>query len=275
MLFLLDLIEAIVLGIVQGTTEFLPISSSGHLLLGQYFFGMDQEEYGLTFDVALHLGSLLAVILYFRYDLREILRAFFRSLPHPNLGDSDQRLAYLLIVATLPAAAVGFFYRSFFEGLRSPWIVVASLTVFGVLFILSERVGSKQRPAAKMSFRDALVVGVGQAIALFPGVSRSGATITFGLFLGLNRQEAARFSFLMSIPITAGACIVQVPQAYSESFTAWLGVLFFAGFAVSGVIAYLTIAFLLAFFRRYSMRVFAYYSFALSALVAALLLLGA
>ncbi|TCJ19945.1 undecaprenyl-diphosphatase UppP [Rubrobacter taiwanensis] len=269
-----ELLEAVILGVVQGTTEFLPISSSGHLLLGQYFFGMDQEKYGLTFDVALHLGSLLAVIAYFRRDLAEIARAFLRSIPHPNFGDSDQRVAYLLIVATLPAAAVGFLFRGFFEGLRSPWAVIAGLTVFGVLFILSERVGGKRKQAAKMSFRDALIIGVGQAIALLPGVSRSGSTITFGLFLGLDRQEAARFSFLMSIPITAGACLVQIPQAYSENLTPWLGFLFFAGFAVSGAVAYLTIAFLLAFFRRYSMRAFAYYSFAVSALVAVLLLLG-
>lgn len=262
------------LGVVQGTTEFLPVSSSGHLLLGQYFFGMDQEQFGLTFDVALHLGSLLAVVLYFRCDLLEMARALLRSLPRPDFSDEDQRLAYLLMLATIPAAAAGFLYRGFFEGLRSPWVVIVGLTVFGVLFILSERMGGKGKEAAKMSFLDALVVGIGQAVSLFPGVSRSGATITFGLFMGLDRRQAARFSFLMSIPITAGAVAVQLPQAFSESLDASLASLFLIGFVASGLIAYLTIALLLAFFRRYSMRIFAYYSFALSALVAILLLFG-
>lgn len=274
MLYLIDLIQAIVLGIVQGTTEFLPISSSGHLLLSQYFFGMDEDLYGLTFDVALHLGSLLAVVLYFRHDVISLARAFVSSLPRPDFTDTDQRVAHLLLLATVPAVAVGFLFRTFFESARSPWIVVVGLAVFGAIFILSERLGDKQQIAAKMSFRSALVIGLGQAIALIPGVSRSGATITFGLLVGLDRQEATRFSFLMSIPITAGATMVQTPQALNENMTPWLGFLFFVGFVFSAVIAYLTIKFLLAFFRRYSMRVFAYYSFAISALVATLLLLG-
>ncbi len=269
------IIEALILGVVQGITEFLPISSSGHLLLGQYFFGMDQERFGLTFDVALHLGSLLAVIAYFWRDLAEVGRAFVRSVPRPDFQDPGQRMAYLLILATIPAAALGLMFREFFEtGLRSPWIVVASLTSFGAFFIVSERLGSKTKTAAKMSFGNGLVIGVGQAISLLPGVSRSGATISFGVLLGLDRQEAARFSFLMSIPITAGAVAVQLPRALDENFTPYVGFLFLVGFAASAVVAYLSIKFLLAFFRRYSLRAFAYYGFALSALVAVLLLLG-
>jgi undecaprenyl-diphosphatase len=270
-----DLLEAIILGMVQGITEFLPISSSGHLLLGQYLFGMDQEKFGLTFDVALHLGSLLAVVAYFWRELVEVGKAFSRSLPRPNFEDPGQRMAYLLIAATIPAAALGFVFRDLFEtSLRSPWIVVVGLMTFGVLFIVSERVGSKTKRADKMSFLDSLIIGMGQAISLLPGVSRSGATISFGVLLGLERQEAARFSFLMSIPITAGAVAAQLPRAMDESFTAHLSFLFLAGFVVSAVVAYLSIKFLLAFFRRYSLRAFAYYGFALSALVAVLLLLG-
>lgn len=272
---MLDLLEAILLGIVQGVTEFLPVSSSGHLLLGQYFFGMDQDQFGLTFDVALHLGTLLAVVAYFRRELAGVCRAFWGSLTRPNFSDPDQRMAYLLIVATIPAAALGFAFRGVFEAsLRSPWILVGSLVVFGVLFIVSERVGSKTKRAAKMSFLDSLVIGLAQAMSLLPGVSRSGATISFGMLLGLDRQEAARFSFLMSIPITAAAVAVQLPHAVDESFTPYLGFLFVVGLVVSAVVAYLSIKFLLAFFRRYSMRAFAYYGFALSALVAVLLLLG-
>lgn len=269
------LLEAIILGMVQGVTEFLPVSSSGHLLLGQYFFGMDQEQFGLTFDVTLHLGSLLAVVAYFWKELMELSKAFVRSMPRPNFSDSGQRIAYLLIVSTVPAASLGFVFQGLFQtSLRSPWIVVASLTVFGVLFIISERVGSKTKRVAKMSFLDSLVIGIGQAISLLPGVSRSGATISFGVLLGLEREEAARFSFLMSVPITAGAVAVQLPRAIDESWTPYLGFLFVVGFAVSAVVAYLSIKFLLVFFRRYTMRAFAYYGFALSALVAVLLLLG-
>ncbi|MBA2692343.1 MAG: undecaprenyl-diphosphatase UppP [Rubrobacter sp.] len=270
-----DFLEVIILGAVQGVTEFLPVSSSGHLLLGQYFFGMSEDEFGLTFDVALHLGSLLAVLSYFWRDVLGMAGAFLRSLPRPDFSDTEQRMAYLLIVATIPAASIGFAFRGFFEtGLRSPWVVVAGLTVFGMLFIVSERVGEKRKRADKMSFRDSLWIGIGQAISLLPGVSRSGATITFGLFAGLDRREAARFSFLMSIPITAGAVAAQIPVAFGEAFTARLGLLFFIGFVVSGVVAYLSIKFLLAFFAKYSMRVFAYYGFALSAVVATFLLLG-
>lgn len=270
-----DLLEAIILGMVQGITEFLPVSSSGHLLLGQYFFGMDQEQFGLTFDVALHLGSLLAVVVYFWRELVEVVKAFLRSVPRPNFEDPGQRIAYLLVLATIPAAGLGFVFRELLETrARSPWVVVAGLVIFGVLFILSERVGSKTKRAEKMSFLDSLVIGMGQAISLLPGVSRSGATISFGVLLGLERQEAARFSFLMSIPITAGAVAAQLPRAIDESFTPYLGLLFLVGFAVSGVVAHLSIKFLLAFFRRYSLRAFAYYGFALSAIVMVLLLLG-
>lgn len=269
------LLEAIILGVVQGITEFLPVSSSGHLLLGQYFFGMDQSRFGLTFDVALHLGTLLAVVAYFWRELAEVGGAFLRSLPRPDLADPGQRMAYLLILATIPAASLGFVFRGLFEtSLRSPWIVVASLTAFGVFFIVSERLGTKTKTAAKMSFSNSAVIGIGQAISLLPGVSRSGATISFGVLLGLERQEAARFSFLMSIPITAGAVAAQLPRAIDEGFTVHLGSLFLVGFLVSGVVAYLSIKFLLAFFRRHSLRAFAYYGFALSAVVAVLLLLG-
>ncbi|MDX5895592.1 undecaprenyl-diphosphate phosphatase, partial [Rubrobacter radiotolerans] len=182
---------------------------------------------------------------------------------------------YLLVLATIPAAAIGFAFREVFETtLRSPWVVVASLTAFGFVFILSERLGNLSKSAAKMRFTDALLIGVAQAISLLPGVSRSGATISAGVLLGLTREEAARFSFLMSVPITAGAVAAGLPGAADEAFTPYLGLLFLAGFGASALVAYLSIKFLLAFFRRYSLRAFAYYGFALSAVVSVLLLLG-
>jgi undecaprenyl-diphosphatase len=204
----LELLEAILLGVVQGLTEFLPVSSSGHLLLGQYFLGMDKERFGLPFDVALHLGTLVAVIGFFWRDLLRMARAFARSLTARgrNFSDPNQRLAYLILASTVPAALIGYFFEDFFEtAVRSPWVVVFNLVLVGLLFIVAEAVGNRSRQADKLSFWEAVGIGFAQAAALVPGVSRSGATITLGLFLGLRREEAARFSFLMSVPIIAGA----------------------------------------------------------------------
>jgi undecaprenyl-diphosphatase len=274
---LLELLEAIILGVVQGLTEFLPVSSSGHLLLGQYFLGLDQDRFGLPFDVALHLGTLLAVVAYFWRDLLRMARAFLRSLVPGgrNLsGDPDQRLAYLIVASTVPAALIGFFLEGFFENaVRSPWVVVFNLVLVGVLFIVAEAAGSQRRPAEKLGFLGAIGIGVAQAAALVPGVSRSGATITLGLFLGLRREEAARFSFLMSVPIIAGAGSLQLAEAISAGMGGRDALLFAAGFVSSAVVGYLAIRFFLRFVAHHSLRAFAYYRFALAAVVVALLLL--
>jgi undecaprenyl-diphosphatase len=271
----LELLEAILLGVVQGLTEFLPVSSSGHLLLGQYFLGLDQDRFGLPFDVALHLGTLVAVVSFFWRDLLRMARAFARSLsPHGrNLADPDQRLAYLILASTIPAAMVGFFLEDFFETtVRSPWVVVFNLVLVGVLFIVGEAVGSRSRRADKLSFSEAVGIGFAQAAALVPGVSRSGATITLGLFLGLRREEAARFSFLMSVPIIAGAGSIQLAEVVSEGMDAWGAVMFGAGFVSSAVVGYLAIKFFLRFVAHHSLRAFAYYRFGLAAVVVVVLL---
>jgi undecaprenyl-diphosphatase len=269
-----DLIQAILLGIVQGLTEFLPISSSGHLLLGQYFLGMDQETFGLSFDVALHLGTLVAVVSFFWRDLIRLARAFLRSLRSLNFAEPDQRLTYLILAATVPAAIIGFTFEDFFStAVRSPWVVVTTLVVVGVLLIVGERVGSMNRQASKMSFLGAVGIGCAQAAALIPGVSRSGATITLGLFLGLTRQEAARFSFLMSVPIITGAGGLEMGQVLAAGMGAGEALNFGVGFLVSAVVGYFTIKFFLAYLARHSLRAFAYYRFGLAAVVAAALLL--
>lgn len=270
------LIEAIILGVVQGLTEFLPISSSGHLLLGQYFLGLDQETFGLSFDAAVHLGTVVAVVSFFRRDLRAMALAFFRSFPRPDLSDDDQRLAYLVLAATVPAAILGFVLEDLLRtSLRSPWVVVLNLAAVGVLFVVGEAVGKKSRRVSTMNFREALGVGFAQAAALVPGVSRSGATITLGLFLGLRREEAARFSFLLSVPIVVGAGALSLVKAASESMGGPEVLFFLAGFASSAIVGYLAIKFLLNYLSGHSLNLFAYYRFALAALVAALLLLGA
>jgi undecaprenyl-diphosphatase len=270
----LELLQAILLGVVQGLTEFLPVSSSGHLLLGQYFLGLDQRRFGLSFDVALHLGTLVAVIVYFWRDLLRMASAFVRSLTRGrNLADPDQRLAYLVITSTIPAALIGFFLEDFFEtAVRNPWVVVVNLMLFGVLFIVAEAVGRKSRSAEKLGFFGAVVVGLAQAAALVPGVSRSGATITVGLFLGLRREEAARFSFLMSVPIIAGAGSLKLSEVASEGLNPSEAVMFGAGFVSSAMVGYLAIRFLLSFLTTHSLRAFAYYRFGLAFVVAMLLL---
>jgi len=270
----LELIQAIVLGVVQGLTEFLPVSSSGHLFLGQYFLGLDQDRFGLSFDVALHLGTLVAVVTFFWRDLVRMARAFLRSLRHRNLADPDQRLAYLVIASTIPAAVIGYLFEDFFAtAVRNPWIVVFNLALVGVLFIVAEAVGRKSRRATKMTLWEAAGIGLAQAAALVPGVSRSGATITLGLFLGLRREEAARFSFLMSVPIIAGAGTLQLGEVLSEGMSRWDSLLFGIGFVSSAVVGYLAIKFFIAFVAHHSLRAFAYYRFGLAAVVAVALLL--
>ena len=208
---MLELVEAIFLGVVQGLTEFLPVSSSGHLLLGQYFLGLDQARFGLSFDVALHLGTLVAVVSFFWRDLVRMVLAFLESLRRRDISDPDGRLAYLVLASTVPAALIGYSLEDFFEtAVRSPWVVVFNLVLIGALFIVGEAVGRRTRSASKLTFLEAVGIGFAQAAALVPGVSRSGATITLGLFLGLRREEAARFSFLMSVPIVAGAGTLQL-----------------------------------------------------------------
>jgi undecaprenyl-diphosphatase len=272
---LLEFLEAILLGVVQGLTEFLPVSSSGHLLLGQYFLGLDQERFGLPFDVALHLGTLVAVVSYFWRDLLRMAGAFARSLTPGgrNLADPDQRLAYLILASTIPAALIGYSLEGFFEeAVRSPWVVVFNLVAVGILFIVAEAVGTRTRPADKLRFGEAVGIGLAQAAALVPGVSRSGATITLGLFLGLRREEAARFSFLMSVPIIAGAGSLQLAEVVSQGMDGSQGLMFAAGFVSSAVVGYLAIRFFLRFVVHHSLRAFAYYRFGLAAVVATLLI---
>ena len=272
-----ELLAAIILGIVQGLTEFLPVSSSGHLLLGQYFLGVDQDRFGLSFDAAIHTGTVLAVVSFFWRDLLRMAGAFVRSLTSGgrDLSDPDQRMAYLILIATIPAGIIGFLFEDFFaESVRSPWLVVTNLVLVGALFIVGEAVGPKNRLADKLGFREALGIGLAQTAALFPGVSRSGATITLGLFLGLRRDEAARFSFLMSVPITTAAALLSLADIAGRGMDAHELLLFLAGSVSSAVVGYLAIRFLLRYLADHSLRVFAYYRFGLAAVVVMLLLLG-
>jgi undecaprenyl-diphosphatase len=269
----LELLTAVFLGVVQGLTEFLPVSSSGHLLLSQYFLGMDQKRFGLPFDAAIHTGTVLAVAWFFWEEILAMARAFLRSLPRPDFSDPQVRMAYLILLATVPAALIGFFFEDFFATrVRSPWVVVFNLVFVGVLFLVAEAIGRKTESASKLGFLGAVGVGLAQAAALVPGVSRSGATITCGLFLGLRREEAARFSFLMSVPVTAAAAGLSLAEAASARISGHEALMFLAGSVSSAVVGYLAIRFLLRFLANHTLRLFAYYRFALAAVVAVVLL---
>jgi undecaprenyl-diphosphatase len=258
-----DVLAAAVLGVVQGLTEFLPVSSSGHLILARAFFGWDAGRFGLPFDVACHVGTLLAVAVYFRRDVTEMVRA----LPGALTGGQawHQRLVRLIVVGTLPIVAVALIFGTSLESLRSPAVVAWTLVLGGVGLIVAERLGSKTRGEQSIGYGEALAIGAAQAAALVPGVSRSGATLTVAMLFGLRRAEAARFVFLMSLPAVVAAASKEALDVAEVGAGAIPVTLFAVGLIVSGVVGYLTIRFFLRYLANHSLTVFAYYRFAIAA----------
>ena len=261
--------QAIVLGLVQGLAEFLPVSSSAHLILIPWFFGWSDP--GLAFDVALHLGTLGAIIVFFWKDLVRLFFGFCRSLRKLDLrGDSEQRLAWLLVLASIPGAAAGLFLEKDAETVfRNPAHIAIVLILLGIILFYADRFGKRKTELEKLNFKNAIIIGLAQAAAVVPGVSRSGATISAGLFLGLNREAAARFSFLLSVPIVAGAGLVKISEVRSEIFSP----VFLAGFAASILSGYLAIALLLQIIRKRSYNAFVFYRIALGVLILTLILI--
>lgn len=269
----MDILYAIFLGLVQGATEFLPVSSSGHLLLAAHFFGVEQAS--LTFDVVLHLATLVAVLAYFRRDLAALVLAFFGSYGAER-GPRERRMAFYICYATVPAVVAGLLLGDYVETvIRSPLLVAFTLSAAGLVLWWAEKKGRRQRSFSSLGFRDIMIIGCAQALALIPGVSRSGATITAGLFLGLNRVAAARFSFLLSTPVIFGAGSYKVMKLLSGPGLDSGQYLFYgAGFMASAISGYAFIALLMRFVQSHSLAVFAYYRFFLSALVLSALALG-
>lgn len=256
---------AIFLGLLQGATEFLPISSSGHLALFEYF--LDLEEAGLVFDVALHLGTLLGVVIYFRRDFIQMFTAVIA--PHRTEdGVWNRMLALYICIGTIPAVAAGFLLKDAAETIfRNPVFIAATLAGAGLLLLLADKLGKLSRSMKSLGFGDTVLIGLFQALALMPGISRSGITMTAGLMRGFNRMSAARFSFLLSVPVILGAGVYNLPAIISQgSKPGQLG-FYLAGFAAAAVSGYLVIAFLLRFVQTHSFAVFAYYRFILAGLV--------
>ncbi len=253
-------IQAIILGAVQGFTEFLPISSSAHLILVPWVLGW--QDQGLTFDVVLHGGTLLAILGYFWRDWYGMLRGLlnWRKMPLADPNSADARLFFYVVCGTIPAAVAGFFAEKVVETtLRSPFVLSFTMIGVAVLLWIAEKTARLKRGLSEVSLPDALSIGTAQALALIPGTSRSGITITAGLFLGFTRETAARFSFLLSAPIIAGAGLKKMLELRHEGIphTAQLPLLL--GFLSSLIVGYLTIKFLMSFLQKNSLFIFICY----------------
>jgi undecaprenyl-diphosphatase len=269
-----SLLQALVLGIVEGLTEFLPVSSTGHLTVTEKLLGLRVDDRSVTaFTAVIQVGAILAVLVYFRADIWRFARAWLRGLVDPSVrGEPDYRLAWYVIWGSLPIGVVGFLGRHLIEGpLRSLWVVAGALVGWSAVMVLAERRATQKRGEADTTLADAVVIGVTQCAALVPGVSRSGATISAGLLRGLDRLTATRLSFFLSIPALTAAGVFQLPSALGGGVG--LGPTL-VGTAVSFVVAYASIAWLLRFVVAHSIALFVWYRVALGVLLAALLAAG-
>ncbi|MCL1853726.1 MAG: undecaprenyl-diphosphate phosphatase [Peptococcaceae bacterium] len=260
--------EAIMLGLIQGLGEFLPVSSSGHLVMVSELFNFNTP--GITFEVALHIGTLTAVVAYFWRDWVKLFRGAwvgFQKLVTGSRGRMtgedvvQERLFWFLVVGSVPAALAGFFWGDFFDSLNTP-VVAVMLIVFGVLLFWADK-APQRRPAESISLKDTVLIGLAQAVALIPGVSRSGATMTMGRLLKLNREGAARFSFLLSTPVIFGAGVFKM----KDVVVAEINGPFVVGVVVAAVVGLLSIAFFMDFLKRFTFRTFMIYRVLVGSLV--------
>jgi undecaprenyl-diphosphatase len=259
-----DVAAAALLGVVQGLTEFLPVSSSAHLILARAFFGWDAEIFGLPFDVACHVGTLLAVVVFFQGDFRSMARALPRVL-RADPGPDGRRIR-LIAIGTLPVVFVGgvFWTDAVSAATRTPLVVASVLALGAGLLLLIERLGPRRLDDHSLTTRGALLVGVAQAVALVPGVSRSGVTIAAGMGLGLRREAAARFGFLMSVPAVTAAAVREAYHLRGTTLSSADLTLFAVGMGTSAIVGYLTIKYFLRFLVSNSLDVFAWYRLALA-----------
>lgn len=262
--------QALVMGLVQGLTEFLPISSSGHLIVVPALLGWkDPFIDSLAFSVMLHMGTLLALLLYFAGDWFRLVPAFFATIrDRSTRADPHRRLALNLVVATIPAAVAGYLLNDFVESaVRQPELVAVLFVVGAAILLVADRVGAKRHTLEGLSGPEAFVIGIGQALALLPGVSRSGISISIGLLTGMNREAAARFSFLMAAPIIAGAGLFEARKLLGGGVPGADGGALVVGFLASLVAGLAAIRFMLTYLRRRSLLVFVVYRLAFAAAI--------
>ncbi len=269
--------QAIVIGIVQGLTEFLPISSSAHLILIPELLNWNDPLLNTaTFDVMLHAGTLVALLIYFWRDVLRLLGAFFASIRDRSLKDDhDRRLAWLLLISVIPAALLGALFESFFDTyFRANLLYIPVLLIAGALLLyVAERIASHTRKIWEITWLDSLIIGIAQAFALFPGISRSGVTISAGLFLGMERPAAARFAFLMGIPVIAGATLWKLRDLSGLALSSNEVLALVAGMAAAAISGVLAIRFLLRYLQNHNTDIFVAYRIAFAVVVAALLLM--
>jgi undecaprenyl-diphosphatase len=265
----LDLLQSIILGAIQGITEFFPVSSTAHLVLLPWFFSWTDQ--GLPFNVALHMGSLIAIIYYFWRDWILIIKEFLQSVLKGSFeGRPNGKTGLYLVIATVPGALAGLLFEEYAAGLlRYPLSIAFSLSFFGVILYFSDRVSKKNKTVGEMNIVDCIIIGLSQVLAIIPGVSRAGITITGAMFRNLNREEAAKFSFLLGAPLIAGAGVF---EARHLEYSAVMSVPFIAGVLASAVFAFLAIKYLLRFVRKSSYTVFVIYRLGLAVLIAFLYL---
>jgi undecaprenyl-diphosphatase len=265
----MSIIQVILLAIVQGITEFLPISSTAHLILVPWLFGW--EDQGLTFDVALHAGTLLAVLVYFARDWWEILRDTCRNIFKlaPATNQTNSRLLLILVLATIPGGLAGLYLESYAESLfRSPLLIAGQLILISLVMWAADRRPTDGKDVKQTSLTDGAVIGLAQAVAIIPGTSRAGITISAGLFQGFTRESAARFSFLLSTPIIGGATLKKAYDVWQAGFPPGATpVDYILGFLVSALVGYAAIAFLLHYLQNRTLKIFVAYRMALGVII--------
>jgi undecaprenyl-diphosphatase len=275
----MTLIQATILGLVQGLTEFLPISSSGHLILVPWLFGwhltmsLDLEK---TFDVALHLGTFIAIVVLMRSDIWKVLKAFFGSIWRRKIQSPEEKLAWLLLISTIPAGIIGVVFESFIEDkLGQPWLIAILLIGFGVVLWAVDSIAARKNDLRSLRWYHALFIGVAQALALAPGVSRSGVTLSALRGLKISRTEAVRYSFLLTVPIIGGSAVYKgLKVASNGGLPAGTGMPFLLGTITAAISGFIAAWFLLRYVRSHSLRPFVWYRFAFGVLVLVLIVAG-
>ena len=275
----MTILQAIILGIVQGLTEFLPISSSGHLIIVPWLFNwhflLDNPDLNKTFDVALHLGTFVAVLVYFWREVVKLIGAWARSLARRTLADPEAKLAWLLLVSTIPAGILGVALEGFIEDrLGKPWIIAITMIVFALVMYAIDHVAKLDRDLDALTWTDSILIGVAQAFALCPGVSRSGITMMTGLALRLDRESAARYSFLLSIPVIGGAAAFKAAEIAKNGLPSGTAMPFAVGILSAAVSGFAAIWFVLAYLKRNNFNLFVIYRIVVGIAILILMAIG-